>query len=63
MFGKRYAASMINRSAENDQDRRRFLKAAGMTGLGVVGDGALSGLATGTATARPTAAASPAAAR
>ncbi|MFJ9779062.1 ferritin-like domain-containing protein [Amycolatopsis sp. NPDC101161] len=58
MFGKRYAASMINRSAENDQDRRRFLKAAGMTGLGVVGAGALSGLAAGTAsaaTARPTA--------
>ncbi len=53
MFGKRYAASMINRSAENDQDRRRFLKAAGMTGLGVVGAGALGGLATGTASAAP----------
>ncbi|MFI5593931.1 ferritin-like domain-containing protein [Amycolatopsis sp. NPDC051758] len=53
MFGKRYAASMINRSAENDQDRRRFLKAAGMTGLGVVGAGALGGLATGTAAAAP----------
>ncbi|RSD13604.1 ferritin-like domain-containing protein [Amycolatopsis eburnea] len=65
MFGKRYAASMINRSAENDQDRRRFLKAAGMTGLGVVGAGALGGLATGTAsaaTARPTAAAAAASA-
>ncbi|ONI92086.1 hypothetical protein ALI144C_00100 [Actinosynnema sp. ALI-1.44] len=37
MFGKRYAARMINRSAENDQDRRRFLKAAGVTGLGFVG--------------------------
>lgn len=60
MFGKRYAASMINRSAENDQDRRRFLKAAGMTGLGVVGAGALGGLTAGTAsaaTARPAAAA------
>ncbi len=59
MFGKRYAASMINRSAENDQDRRRFLKAAGMTGLGVVGAGALGGLTAGTAsaaTARPAAA-------
>ncbi|WP_329062770.1 ferritin-like domain-containing protein [Amycolatopsis sp. NBC_01480] len=44
MFGKRYAASMINRSAENDQDRRNFLRAAGMTGLGVVGVGALGGL-------------------
>ncbi|WP_410631635.1 hypothetical protein [Amycolatopsis sp. cmx-4-83] len=29
MFGERCAASMINRNAENDQDRRRFLKAAG----------------------------------
>jgi hypothetical protein len=57
VFGKRYAASMINRSAGNDQDRRRFLKAAGMTGLGVVGAGALGGLTTGTAAAasvRPT---------
>ncbi|MFC9257265.1 ferritin-like domain-containing protein [Amycolatopsis thailandensis] len=44
MFGKRYAASMINRSAENQQDRRRFLRAAGVTGLGVVGAGALGGL-------------------
>ncbi|WP_033288068.1 ferritin-like domain-containing protein [Amycolatopsis jejuensis] len=58
MFGKRYAAAMINRSAENDQDRRRFLKAAGMTGLGVVGAGALGGLATGTASAATAAAAS-----
>ncbi|WP_103352122.1 ferritin-like domain-containing protein, partial [Amycolatopsis sp. CA-128772] len=65
MFGKRYAASMINRSAENDQDRRRFLKAAGMTGLGVVGASALGGLAAGpaaAATARPSAAAEAAAA-
>ncbi|MEV6644523.1 ferritin-like domain-containing protein [Amycolatopsis sp. NPDC051371] len=60
MFGKRYAASMINRSAENGQDRRRFLKAAGMTGLGVVGAGALSGLAAGTASAAPRVAAAPA---
>ncbi|UUV32983.1 ferritin-like domain-containing protein [Amycolatopsis roodepoortensis] len=45
MFGKRYAASMINRSAENQQDRRRFLRAAGVTGLGVIGAGALGGLA------------------
>ncbi|WP_432846275.1 ferritin-like domain-containing protein [Amycolatopsis sp. CA-161197] len=44
MFGKRYAASMISRSAENPQDRRKFLQAAGMTGLGVVGVGALGGI-------------------
>ncbi|WP_257927415.1 ferritin-like domain-containing protein, partial [Amycolatopsis iheyensis] len=65
MFGKRFAASMITRSAENDQDRRRFLKAAGMTGLGVVGAGALGGLTAGTAsaaTARPTEAAAAASA-
>ncbi|MBN6038514.1 ferritin-like domain-containing protein [Amycolatopsis sp. 195334CR] len=53
MFGKRYAASMINRSAENEQDRRRFLHAAGMTGLGVVGAGALNGLVTPAAAAAP----------
>ncbi|MFC3453780.1 ferritin-like domain-containing protein [Amycolatopsis speibonae] len=59
MFGKRYAASMINRSAENQQDRRRFLRAAGVTGLGVVGVGALGGIAVPSAsagTARPAAA-------
>ncbi|EMD27585.1 ferritin-like domain-containing protein [Amycolatopsis azurea] len=58
MFGKRFAASMINRSAENEPDRRRFLRAAGVTGLGVVGAGALGGLTAGTsaaATARPAA--------
>ncbi|WP_020500187.1 ferritin-like domain-containing protein [Sciscionella marina] len=43
MFGKKYAASMINRSAENDADRRRFLRSAGLTGLGVVGASALGG--------------------
>ncbi|MFI9450110.1 ferritin-like domain-containing protein [Amycolatopsis sp. NPDC052450] len=56
MFGKRYAASMINRSAGNEQDRRRFLRAAGVTGLGVVGAGALGGVAVPAAaamTARP----------
>ncbi|MBV8992837.1 MAG: ferritin-like domain-containing protein [Pseudonocardiales bacterium] len=37
MFGRRYAAAMINRSAENESDRRRFLRSAGLTGLGVVG--------------------------
>ena len=53
MFGKHFAASMINRSVENPQDRRRFLRAAGMTGLGVVGAGALGGLTAGTAAASP----------
>ncbi|MGA6162576.1 ferritin-like domain-containing protein [Amycolatopsis magusensis] len=53
MFGKRYAAAMINRSAENERDRRRFLHAAGMSGLGVVGAGALGALAVPAATAAP----------
>ncbi|WP_326834937.1 ferritin-like domain-containing protein [Amycolatopsis rhabdoformis] len=57
MFGKRYAASMIARSAENVGDRRRFLQAAGMAGLGVVGAGALGGLAARPATAATAAAA------
>lgn len=52
MFGKKYAAEMINRSAENDTDRRRFLRTAGVTGLGVVGATALSGLGAGTAAAQ-----------
>ncbi|MBM7789725.1 ferritin-like domain-containing protein [Tenggerimyces flavus] len=48
MFGRKYAASMINRSAETEADRRRFLRSAGLAGLGVVGAAALS---TGTAQA------------
>lgn len=50
MFGKNYAARMINRSAENEADRRRFLRSAGMAGLGVVG---ASTVGTGIATAAP----------
>ncbi|QGK68212.1 ferritin-like domain-containing protein [Allosaccharopolyspora coralli] len=42
MFGKQYIAGMINRSAENETDRRRFLRSAGIGGLGVVGASALS---------------------
>ncbi|ALG06281.1 ferritin-like domain-containing protein [Kibdelosporangium phytohabitans] len=54
MFGKRFAARMISRSAENREDRRRFLQAAGVAGLGVVG---ASTFGSGTATAAPKAAA------
>ena len=43
MFGKRYAADVITRSAENPADRRRFLRSAGLTGLGVVGASAVNG--------------------
>src|SRR3954453_19187687 len=37
MFGKRYVHDLIDRSAENPTDRRRFLKIAAATGLGMVG--------------------------
>ncbi|MET0426784.1 MAG: ferritin-like domain-containing protein [Actinoplanes sp.] len=41
MFGKNLVRQMIGRSAENDTDRRNFLKSAGAVGLGVIGAGAL----------------------
>ncbi len=44
MFGKSVVKDMINRSAENEADRRVFLKSAGVAGLGVVGAGAIGGL-------------------
>ncbi len=37
MFEKKFINNAINRSAENALDRRRFLKAAGLTGVGVAG--------------------------
>ena len=37
MFGKKMVVDMINRSAENATDRRRFLRSAGLAGLGTVG--------------------------
>ena len=45
MFGKAVVHDMITRSAENETDRRLFLKSAGVAGLGVVGAGALGGAA------------------
>ncbi|RJQ82321.1 ferritin-like domain-containing protein [Pseudonocardiaceae bacterium YIM PH 21723] len=63
MFGKKYAAQMIERSAENGSDRRRFLKAAGLGGLGLVGATALSGLSATPAIAAPRATAGAAAAQ
>ena len=40
MFGKTVVKDMIERSAENESDRRVFLKAAGVAGLGTLGAGA-----------------------
>ncbi|RLV49566.1 ferritin-like domain-containing protein [Nocardioides mangrovicus] len=44
MFGKSVVRDMINRSAENETDRRVFLKAAGVAGLGTLGAGSLGAL-------------------
>ncbi len=53
MFGKKVVVDMINRSAENEADRRVFLRNAGLAGLGVVGATALSGVVSQKATAAP----------
>ena len=45
MFGKNFVSQLISRSAENPEDRRRFLKSAGAAGLGVLGAGALGAAA------------------
>ena len=42
MFGKNYVGQLIDRSAENPADRRRFLRSAGAAGLGLVGAGLLA---------------------
>jgi hypothetical protein len=44
VFGKNYVSQLITRSAENPDDRRRFLKTASATGLGLVGAGLLTGI-------------------
>lgn len=54
MFGRATLTNMINRSAENETDRRRFLRAAGVAGLGVVGAGTFGALATSSASAAGT---------
>ena len=53
MFGKRTVIDMISRSAENDADRRAFLRTAGLTGLGAVGASAATGLVGSSASAAP----------
>ena len=51
MFGRQLVTSMINRSAENPDDRRRFLKAAGLASLGAVGAAALPAMTASSAEA------------
>jgi hypothetical protein len=60
MFGKPFVNELISRSAENEADRRRFLRGASMAGLGVVGAGLL-GSAAVPALAQATTATAPAA--
>jgi hypothetical protein len=55
VFGKNYVGQLINRSAENEADRRRFLRSASAAGLGVVGAGLLAGLPTAAGAAEKTA--------
>jgi hypothetical protein len=53
MFGKALVRDIINRSAENDTDRRIFLKAAGLTTAGAVGAVGLTAATAGSASAAP----------
>ena len=55
MFGKHVVKDMINRSAENESDRRLFLKTAGAAGLGTVGVASAGVLTAGAADAAPAA--------
>jgi hypothetical protein len=51
VFGRNYVGQLIDRSAENPADRRKFLKGASAAGLGLVGAGLLAGLDTPAASA------------
>lgn len=54
MFGRKVVVDMINRSAENEADRRKFLRSAGIAGLGVIGTSALASAGGLSASAAPT---------
>jgi hypothetical protein len=45
MFGKPFVRQLISRSAENEEDRRRFLRSASTAGLGLVGASLAASLA------------------
>ncbi|MDO9380111.1 MAG: ferritin-like domain-containing protein [Nocardioidaceae bacterium] len=51
MFGNKTVVDMIDRSAENPADRRNFLRAAGVAGLGTVGAGLIGGAVASSASA------------
>lgn len=51
MFGKQKVVEMITRSAENETDRRKFLRAAGLAGLGTIGAASIVGSGATTAAA------------
>lgn len=51
MFGKKMVVDLIDRSAENDRDRRNFMKAAGFGGLAIAGTAAMVGASGGSASA------------
>jgi hypothetical protein len=53
MFGKAVVRDMISRSAENATDRRLFMKAAGVAGMGALGAGTLTTLGASAAEAAP----------
>jgi Ferritin-like domain len=54
VFGKNYVSQLIDRSAENPDDRRRFLRGASLAGLGLVGAGLLGGVEATSASASTT---------
>lgn len=53
MFGKKMVVDMITRSSENEDDRRAFLRTAGIAGLGAIGTVGLLGSGVTTASAAP----------
>lgn len=53
MFGKNTVVDMINRSSADEADRRSFLRAAGLAGLGAVGGATLLGAGALPASADP----------
>jgi hypothetical protein len=51
VFGKQFVRHLIDRSAENPEDRRRFIKGASVAGMGVVGASVLGAMGAPSASA------------